>query len=377
MAWSFRKRIKIIPGVHLNLSKSGITTSIGVKGANLTIGKSGTYLNTGIPALGLYHREKLSGSNIKPSIIPQTFNEQLVIDQEDNIFSADVQQITSQDMQGIKEAILLAHQQRIDLQMDLRKIKFSATLSKLKLAASYILIYGLVNKAIAQNIRLDLAAQKEAIRQTKQQIANCFVKLEVDFEPNLKNKYDNLLRTFKNLSGSHKIWDVTSAHYQDRVAARSSASTLVNKKEVNFSLKSLPEIWSDFDALYFQNANGADLYFYPGFIVMSASKQNFAVIGFDEIQLIHSYVRFTERGTVPKDSKTIDRTWAKVNKNGTPDKRFKNNYQIPIVKYGEMKFSTSTGLNEEYEFSNYEFTEEFGRAFVDYQNSVINLKKNR
>lgn len=36
MAWSYRRRIKIIPGVHLNFSKSGISTTIGVKGASLT-----------------------------------------------------------------------------------------------------------------------------------------------------------------------------------------------------------------------------------------------------------------------------------------------------------------------------------------------------
>ncbi|KQS30986.1 hypothetical protein ASG33_11525 [Dyadobacter sp. Leaf189] len=375
MAWSFRKRIKIIPGVHFNFSKSGITTSIGVRGASLTIGKSGTYLNTGIPALGLYHREKLTGKNNKPLIDPQTFNEHLVSDQSDNIFSADVQEITSQDMQGIKEAILLAHQQRLDLQMDLRKIQFAATLSVFKLAASYILIYGLVKKAIAENIRVDLLAQKEAVKQTKQQIENCFVKLEVDFEPHIQEKYDALIRAFQKLTSSHRIWDVTSAHYQDRVAARSSASTLVNKRDVRFTLKSLPDIKSDLNALYFQNANGADLYFYPSFIIMYSSKTSFAVIGFDEIQFNYRYVRFTETGSVPPDSTIIDRTWAKVNKNGTPDKRFKNNYQIPIVKYGEISLQTNTGLNEEYEFSNYEYTEEFGRAFVDYQNAIRKLRK--
>ena len=63
MAWNFRKRIKIAPGVHLNLSKSGLSTSIGPKGAKITFGKKGTYLNKGIPATGLYSREKLSGGN--------------------------------------------------------------------------------------------------------------------------------------------------------------------------------------------------------------------------------------------------------------------------------------------------------------------------
>ena len=63
MAWRYRKRIKIAPGVHINLSKSGVSTTIGTKGASVNIGKNGTYLNTGIPGTGLYNRRKLSGNN--------------------------------------------------------------------------------------------------------------------------------------------------------------------------------------------------------------------------------------------------------------------------------------------------------------------------
>lgn len=63
MAWNYRKRIKIAPGVHLNFSKGGVSTSIGPKGAKISIGKNGTYLNTSIPGTGLYSRDKLSGGN--------------------------------------------------------------------------------------------------------------------------------------------------------------------------------------------------------------------------------------------------------------------------------------------------------------------------
>ena len=59
MAWSFRKRIKIAPGVHINLSKSGVSTSIGPKGAKVTMGPRGTYLHTGIPGTGIYNRQKI------------------------------------------------------------------------------------------------------------------------------------------------------------------------------------------------------------------------------------------------------------------------------------------------------------------------------
>lgn len=36
MGWRYRKRIKIFPGFHINVSKSGIGANIGVKGASAT-----------------------------------------------------------------------------------------------------------------------------------------------------------------------------------------------------------------------------------------------------------------------------------------------------------------------------------------------------
>ena len=59
MAWSFRKRIRIAPGVHINLSKSGVSTSFGPKGAKITVGPKGTYLHTSIPGTGFYNRQKI------------------------------------------------------------------------------------------------------------------------------------------------------------------------------------------------------------------------------------------------------------------------------------------------------------------------------
>lgn len=59
MAWSFRRRIKIAPGFHINLSKSGVGASIGPRGAKLSVGPKGTYLHTGIPETGIYNRQKI------------------------------------------------------------------------------------------------------------------------------------------------------------------------------------------------------------------------------------------------------------------------------------------------------------------------------
>ncbi|MDR0419099.1 MAG: DUF4236 domain-containing protein [Prevotellaceae bacterium] len=61
MGIRFRKRVKILPGVKLNFSKSGMSTTIGGKGGSINIGKNGIYGNAGIPGTGIYTREKIYG----------------------------------------------------------------------------------------------------------------------------------------------------------------------------------------------------------------------------------------------------------------------------------------------------------------------------
>lgn len=64
MAWSFRKRIKIAPGVHMNVGKNGPSFSVGGKGMSVTYGKNGTYLNSNIPGTGLRNRQKIADEKI-------------------------------------------------------------------------------------------------------------------------------------------------------------------------------------------------------------------------------------------------------------------------------------------------------------------------
>lgn len=64
MGLYFRKRIKILPGVHMNVSKSGTSWSIGPRRAKVNFGKRGTYVTTGIPGTGIYSRTKVCDNNM-------------------------------------------------------------------------------------------------------------------------------------------------------------------------------------------------------------------------------------------------------------------------------------------------------------------------
>ena len=61
------RRIKIAPGISINLSKSGISASAGVRGARVTLGPRGVRRTVGIPGTGISYTENssLSGSSRK------------------------------------------------------------------------------------------------------------------------------------------------------------------------------------------------------------------------------------------------------------------------------------------------------------------------
>jgi len=61
MGFRFRKTIKLFPGIRLNLSKSGISTSIGVPGATINLSKRGACGTVGIPGTGVSYSDNLSG----------------------------------------------------------------------------------------------------------------------------------------------------------------------------------------------------------------------------------------------------------------------------------------------------------------------------
>jgi len=75
MGLRYRKRIKILPGIYINISKSGISTNVGVKGASVTLDPKGTYVNTGLPGTGLYRRDRIYGSNKKHELAHETDDE--------------------------------------------------------------------------------------------------------------------------------------------------------------------------------------------------------------------------------------------------------------------------------------------------------------
>jgi hypothetical protein len=53
MGWRFRRSVKILPGIRLNFSRSGVSTSVGVRGAHITVGHGKVRETVGLPGSGI------------------------------------------------------------------------------------------------------------------------------------------------------------------------------------------------------------------------------------------------------------------------------------------------------------------------------------
>ena len=62
MELRLRRTIKIFPGFSLNVSKSGVSASVGVRGAKVTVGKTGIRKTVGLPGSGISYTDCQRGS---------------------------------------------------------------------------------------------------------------------------------------------------------------------------------------------------------------------------------------------------------------------------------------------------------------------------
>lgn len=368
----FRKRVKVFPGFYLNFSNSGVSSTIGVKGASISISKKGTYLNTGIPGTGLYNRQKIGGGNnsaISDSsqdvpLTDETISQPQVIVGE--IKSAGTDKLTSASLVELKDSLEEVYKDRIEIAQEIEQTKKEIKSAKTTRTIACIFIIGLIIKSFKNKI----IEKEEYLADLENQLKNSFVNIDVHFDKSFEEKYNSLLNSYKSLLTSEIIWDITSSVQQDMKATRSAASAVVTRTPVKFKFDNIDIIKSTYSAFHFENKNGGDLFIYPAFVIVTTDKKEFALIDIKDFQVRFSQQRFLEEEKIPSDTKVIDKTWAKVNKNGTPDKRFVGNYEIPIVKYGELEIKTDSGMNESYAISSFEKSEEFAKTFNDYQQTI-------
>ncbi|MCB8883828.1 hypothetical protein ACELLULO517_26515 [Acidisoma cellulosilytica] len=174
---------------------------------------------------------------------------------------------------------------------------------------------------------------------------------------------------FDQMLACEKIWSVSSTQLIDSVRARTTAAYVSGRRAIGFSHGADPLVSTSEAPMALPAQGGkSTAYFYPGFVLVAANNgSDFALVDLAELQLSVTTAKFNETEAAPRDTAVIGKTWAKSNKDGSRDRRFKDNREIPVAVYGDLKMSTEGGLNEAFMTSRVEPCLAFGAAIQELQ----------
>lgn len=135
--------------------------------------------------------------------------------------------------------------------------------------------------------------------------------------------------------------------YQHKVNA--GASSLVNRVPLSRNLVGPPHISSNI-AIPSISAGNRSVHFLPDRVLIREGRV-YAGIPYAQLRTTSSIQRFIESGPIPSDSIVVGSTWQYVNVRGGPDRRFKNNRQLPILNYGRLTLTSGSGYHAIFDFS--------------------------
>lgn len=324
MGFRFRKSINLGGGFRVNLSKNGIGYSWGVKGYRATKTADGrTRQTASIPGTGISyvdeHGPNRESSGTAAPVDPVDPYERFT----------DVEQVKSADISTLSS----------DAYAELIK-----QITKIKTIQGFAIILTLLSAVVAQWLFYLCVAACIALFV----IYRCDV--EYEFDEAEQSKWDKLSAAWRAVASSQSLQEITTyanaKNAKTNAGIKRSIETIkmkagdklpfyirTNVKPVVFTLREC------------QVAIMPDRLFVFG-------KKKLAVIGYDDVKVDISAIGFLEQGPAPKDAEFIQKVWGYANSDGTPDRRYANNRQFPVFKYGKIEIKSENGLNIQFLCSN-------------------------
>lgn len=361
----FRKRIKIFPGFSINLSKSGISSTVGAPGLSLNFSKKGTALNTGIPGTGLYDRHHLNSPSQTKTQNGRGSERNLTNTQGTKTFSLSSTDLieTSASLKDFCEELQDALDSKLDLLKALPSKEYALKKAKRSLTLSRIFLIGF----LVSHWKDQLQRKSEELEEINTAISQTRIEVDMNSEIELTPLFSELKKAFIDLSTSHFIWDITTFTENNMSSPLSRADKQVSRVPIKLDQISPSLIKSQHDCLHFQNVNGGQLYFYPFFLLIIDDIQEIKLLEYNDIQIELIEAITKEFEIVAPDAKQVGTGYMYERTDGKADLRYKYNKEVPRIGYNIIKFHSTSGLDEVYKFSSKEKSQLFFHAFKKYQ----------
>ena len=184
-------------------------------------------------------------------------------------------------------------------------------------------------------------------------LAHTALRVKMEYSETYKTdaEYVRKINAWLLLVKGKKEWQVLAEQANNSIKFNAGAEKSIRRVECRIKKGHPYYIKTNIDTVQIKLYNNESLIILPD-KVLFVRKCKVGLIDNADFIINVSPVNFVENGPIPKDSRIIGFTWRYVNKDGTPDQRFKINTQIPICQYGQVLLMSSSGLNVELQISN-------------------------
>ncbi len=352
MGWYLRKSFGFGP-LRVNLSKSGLGYSLGVRGARIGVNSRGTYIRMGRG--GIYYQKYLqtqSGPQGEP--VPVPAQPQLTSEPElaQIIQTASASFLQDSSANELLQEITLHH-------------------NKTLIAPVVIVIAGLVlggammgSLPIWVDAAIVVVGSIATAIATRADYRRKVVHLNYGLEPESARAYVALLQGIEQLQSLGGLWRISSGEVNADTKYHAGAGYSIKRNRIAMKFEPPSYIGTD-AAVYMVNTGPQRLYFLPDRILVYEGDQ-IGAVQYNSLTFKVAPSTFVESDTVPYDSEIVGRTWRYTNKGGGPDRRFAVNPEIPVVRYAEITLKSASGLNYLIQASNIQKANSFTQAVKEY-----------
>ena len=329
-----RKSISAGP-FRFNLSGSGIGMSVGVKGFRVGTGPRGNYVHMGRG--GLYYRASL-GKNAYRSVPRRSSPYSVPVpptSTAENLIPIEIGNVLEMEPANGSDII--------------NQINEKLALLRLWpwiLGLGAMFTFYLINQpafvplgefaAFATLIATLFCARWDQTRKA--------VVIMYDLADDVAERFKTFTEEFEKVSSANRIWNIDTAGRTSDWKRNAGASRLISRKTASFRFDAPKNIHTNISVPAIIGGR-QNIHFFPD-IVLILEGNRAGALSYEQFQVIWNTTVFIEEEGVPSDSQVVGYTWRFVNKNGSPDRRFNNNRQIPKVYYQQMGLQGDGGLQK-------------------------------
>lgn len=346
-----RKSIAVGP-FRFNLSKSGLGVSAGIKGLRIGTGPRGNYVRIGTK--NIYYRSTIASSPSESAPIQDT--NQHVTSNPHALTHEPLKEIDSAHVTQIVDS---SSSELLNELNDKRKKSRIWPIVFIAFLGFTYLLNGMDQPEWIVLSTLVLGLFFTWVSHTRDMLAKTTV-LFYDFEPEMETTYNKLFQAAERLEKCRKAWHISASGKVLDKKYHAGASNLVDRKTTTIQISEPPYLQTNVKTVSLA-VGRQTLHFFPDRVLVYDAA-GVGAVSYQKLLVTVRDGRFIEDEAVPSDALIVDKTWKYVNKSGGPDRRFKNNHELPICLYQEMTFTSSTGLNELVQLSKRGPAEDFKNA---------------